>query len=180
MSIEYLNQVVDFKRPKIDDEYLRGFVLDYSDSLTLLNVLDHNFYLNGFTVIRNSDITGYRAYDKDDYFLNQALRLKSIKAARKPKVDLSNWASLLLTAQKLFPLLTIHREAISSNVCFVGKLVSVTEKTFTLYDIDPDANWDRPCRRKLADLTKVDFGGGYEDALWRVAKEENLIPEKVI
>ncbi|HMV48975.1 MAG TPA: hypothetical protein PLD20_28585 [Blastocatellia bacterium] len=180
MSIEYLNQVVDFKRPKIDGYKLRGFVLDYSDSLTLLNVLDDNFYLNGFTVIRNSDIAGYRAYDKDDYFLNMALRLKAIKPMRKPKIDLDNWATVLRTVQERFPLLTIHREAISSNVCYVGKLVSITEKTFTLYDIDPDANWDRPHLRKLADLTKVDFGGGYEDALWRVAKEENRIPEKVI
>lgn len=180
MSIAYLNQVVDFKRPKIDDHELRGFVLDYSDSLTLLNVLDYDFYLNGFTVIRNSDIASYRVYDKDDYFLNMALRLKSIKPARKPKIDLSNWESVLRTAQKIFPLLTIHREAISKDVCYIGRLVSNTEKTFTLYDIDPDANWDRTYRRKFADLTKVDFGGGYEDALWRVAKEENRIPEKVI
>lgn len=179
MNIEYLNQVVDFKRPEIDDEWLRGFVLDYSDSLILLNVLDHNFYLNGFSVIRSSDIAKYRTYDKDDYFLNQALRLKSIKPARKPKVDLGNWAVLLGTAQNSFPLLTIHREAISRDICYIGKLVSVTEKTFTLYDIDPDANWDRARRRKFADLTKVDFGGGYEDALWRVAKEENLTPNAV-
>jgi hypothetical protein len=180
MSVEYFNQVVDFKRPKIDDHVLRGFVLDYSDSLTLINVLDDNFYLNGFSVIRNCDITAYRAYDKDDYFLNQALRLISIKPARKPTVDLSNWATLLLTAQKIFPLITIHREAISNEVCFIGKLVAVTEKTFTIYDIDPDANWDRVYRRKMSDLTKVDFGGGYEDALWRVAKKENRIPENVI
>jgi hypothetical protein len=56
MNIEYFNQVVDFKRPKLDDEYLRGFVLDYSDCLTLVNVLDSDFYLNGFSVIRNSDV----------------------------------------------------------------------------------------------------------------------------
>jgi len=132
MSIEYINQVVDFKRPKIDDHVLRGFVLDYSDSLTLINILDDNFYLNGFSVIRNCDITAYRTYDKEKYFLNQALRLKSIKPARKPKVDLSNWGTLLLTAQKIFPLLTIHREAISNEVCYIGKLVAVTEKTFTM------------------------------------------------
>ena len=179
MSIVYLNQVVDFKRLKIDNYDLRGFVLDYSDDLTLLNVLDNNFYLNGFTVVRNSDITRYRAYDKDDYFLNMALRLKSIKPARKPKIDLANWAAVLLSAQKLFPLLTIHREAISNKVCYIGKLVTVTEKTFTLYQIDSDANWGRAQRRKFTDLTKIDFGGGYEDALWRVAKEENRIPEIV-
>ena len=177
MSKELINQVVEFKRPKIDDYKLLGFVLDYSDSLTLLNVLKDDFYLNGFTVIRNSDITKYRAYDKDDYFLNMALRLKSIKPARKPKIDLTEWASVLQTAQKRFPLITIHRETISNKVCYIGKLISVSEKTFSLYDIDSSANWDRPYRRKLADLTKVDFGGGYEDALWRVAKEENVIPQ---
>lgn len=177
MSDELINRVVDFKRPKIDNHDLRGFVLDYSDSLTLLNVLDYDFNLNGFSVVRNADIAKYKVYDKDDYFLNMALRLKSIKPARKPKIDLTDWASVLQTAQKRFPLITIHREAISNKVCYIGKLISVTEKTFSLFDIDSSANWDRPYRRKLADLTKVDFGGGYEDALWRVAKEENLIPK---
>ncbi len=177
MSDELINRVVDFKRPKIDNHDLRGFVLDYSDSLTLLNVLDYDFNLNGFSVVRNADIAKYKVYDKDDYFLNMALRLKSIKPARKPKIDLMDWASVLQTAQKRFPLITIHREAISNEVCYIGKLISLTEKTFSLFDIDSSANWDRPYRRKLADLTKVDFGGGYEDALWRVAKEENLIPK---
>lgn len=180
MSNQYLNQVVDFKRPKLDEEYLRGFVLDYSDTLILLNVLDSNFYLNGFTVVRDIDVTRVRTYDNKDYFLNRALRLKSIKPKRKPRVDLANWKTLLLSAQKLFPLITIHREAISNEVCYIGKVVSATEKTVTLYDIDPRAEWDRPYRRRLSDLTKVDFGGGYEDALWRVAKEDNHIPEMVI
>jgi hypothetical protein len=180
MCIQYLNQVISFKRPKIDDLWLRGFVLDYSDELTLLSVLNDDFYLNGFTVIRNSDITQYRTYDDKDFFLNRALRLKSIKARRKPRVDLTNWKTLLISAQKLFPLITIRREAISNKVCYIGKLISVTDKTFTLYDIDPSAEWDRPYRRKFSDLTKVDFGGGYEDALWRVAKEDNLIPDTMI
>jgi hypothetical protein len=180
MGEQYLNQVVDFKRPRIDDSYLRGFVLDYSDTLTLLNVLDSSFYLDGFTVIRNSDITEYRTYDDKDYFLSRALRLKAIKPKRKPKVDLTNWQTLLLSAQKLFPLITIRREAISNEVCYIGKLVSMTEKTFTLFDIGTQAEWDRPYRRRLADLTKVDFGGGYEDALWQVAKEDNLIPETLL
>lgn len=180
MVKQYLNQVVDFKRPKLDEDYLRGFVLDYSDTLTLLNVLDSDFYLSGFTVFRNSDVKSYRTYDNKDYFLNRALRLKSIKPKRKPRVDLTSWKTLLLSAQQLFPLITIHREAISNEICYIGKVVSVTEKTVTLYDIDSGAEWDRPYRRSLSDLTKVDFGGNYEDALWRVAKEDDLLPETVL
>jgi hypothetical protein len=180
MYKHYLNQIVDFRRPKLDEGYLRGFVLDHSDNLTLLNVIDDNFRLNGFTVFRNSDVTGYRNYDSKNYFLNRALRLKLIAPEGKPRVDLTNWKTLLRSAQKLFPLITVHRETISDGICFIGRVVSVSDKMFTLYDIDPDAEWDRPYRRKLSDLTKVDFGGGYEDALWRVAKEDDLIPEVVV
>ncbi len=76
-------------------------------------------------------------------------------------------------------MIAIHQEAISNKVCYIGKVVSVTEKTFTLYDIDSGAEWERPYQRRLSDLTKVDFGGNYEDALWRVAKEDDLLPETV-
>src|SRR5262245_27406909 len=95
MYKQYLNQIVDFRRPKLDEGYLRGFVIDQSDALTLLNVIDDNFRLNGFTVFRNSDVTRYRTYDNKDYFLNRALRLKLIAPERKPRVDLTSWKTLL-------------------------------------------------------------------------------------
>jgi hypothetical protein len=42
MSVDYFNRIVDFKRPKIDDYVIRGYVLEYSDSLTLINAPDEN------------------------------------------------------------------------------------------------------------------------------------------
>jgi hypothetical protein len=58
---------------------------------------------------------------------------------RKPRIPLAPWKTQLLSAQKLFPLITIRREAISNEVCYIGKVVSVTDKTFALYDIDTGA-----------------------------------------
>lgn len=180
MQERYLKKVVDFKRSKIDEHDLRGVVLAYSDTLTLLNVLDDDFYFNGFTVFRNSDVTHCKAYDDKDHFVNRALRLKSEKPQRKPKVDLTDWKALLISAQALFPLITIHQEAIANQVCYIGRLTSMTEKMFSMYEINTNAEWDRTYRRKLIDLTRVDFGGGYEDALWRVAEEDDLIPKIII
>ncbi len=170
----HINQIVEFDRGKLDPHLLRGFVLGYSETLTLLNELTDDYFLNGYSVIRNQDVVSYSAYDSPDYFLNRALRLKGIKPKRAPKVDISDWPHLLKTANKLFPLITIHRELISTSVCYIGTIQSTRAKTFDLFEINPDAEWDRERKYRFADLTRVDFGGGYEDALWRVAEDDGL------
>jgi hypothetical protein len=45
----------------------------------------------------------------------------------------------------------------------------MAEKIVTLKKIDPDARWGDTKRYRFRDLTKVDFGGGYEEALMLVA-----------
>jgi hypothetical protein len=170
----HINQIVEFDRGKLDPHSLRGFVLAYSEALTLLNVLTDDYFLNGYSVIRNQDVVSYSPYDSPDYFLNRAVRLKGIKPKRAPKVDISDWPLLLKTANQLFPLITIHRELISTDVCHIGTIQTMRAKTFDLFEIDPDAEWERERKYRFADVTKVDFAGGYEDALWRVAEEDGL------
>jgi hypothetical protein len=169
----YVNQIVAFDRGKLDPR-LRGFVLAYSETLTLLNVLTDDYILNGYSVIRNQDIVSYLPYDSPNYFLNRAVKLKGIKHKRAPKVNISDCPLLLKTTNQLFPLITIHRELISPDVCHIGTIQSIRAKTFTLFEIDPDAEWDREHRYRFADVTRVDFGGGYEDALWRVAEQDGI------
>jgi hypothetical protein len=175
-DFSYIGTLVEFERSKIDEFELRGIVLDISEEFTLLNVLTDDFRLNGFAVIRNEYVTRYRVYDSDDYFLNRALRLKGIKPGRRPKVDLQNLAAALVSAQRLFPLITLHPEQKRRDVCYIGRIVGITEKTITLHEIEPGAEWGRPRRHRLCDITKIDFGGGYEDALWRVAVEDGHVP----
>jgi hypothetical protein len=169
-----INQIVEFHRGKLDPHSLRGFVMAYSETLTLLNVLTDDYFLNGYAVIRNQDVVSYSAYDDPNYFLYRAVRLKGIKPKRAPKVNISDWPRLLETANQLFPLITIHRELISTDVCHIGTIRSTRAKTFDFFEINPDAEWDRERKYRFADVTKVDFAGGYEDALWRVAEEDGL------
>ena len=170
----HINQIVEFDRGKLDPHSLRGFVLAYSETLTLLDVLTDDYFLNGYTVIRNQDVVSYSAYDSPDYFLNRAVQLKGLKPKRAPKVNISDWPLLLKTANQLFPLITIHREVISPDVCHIGTIQSMRVKTFSLFEIDADAEWEREHRYRFSDVTKVDFAGGYEDALWRVAEQDGI------
>jgi hypothetical protein len=50
----------------------------------------------------------------------------------------------------------------------------VTNGKVSLIEIDTDAIWDdEPSSYRLREITRVSFGGAYEDALYRVGKTRN-------
>jgi hypothetical protein len=166
--------LVRFRRKLLDESPLYAFVLACSETLTLLHILEtHTYTLNGYSVIRNEDVSLYAVYDRPDYYYDsKVLRLKGIKPQPQPGISIENLSNLLTSINTLYPLFTIHQEIINNDVCFVGHLASMTPKTFTLYEIDNCAEWLGPRRHRFADITRVDFGGGYEEALALVARPD--------
>ena len=65
--------------------------------------------------------------------------------------------------------MTLHVEKTKPDVCYIGPVVSVTEKMVVIEDLDCNAEWSGLRRMRLADITKIDFGGGYEEALAKTA-----------
>ena len=63
------------------------------------------------------------------------------------------------------------------DVCFIGKVAKLTDKTVTLEEIDPAARWEGVRRFRFADITQVGFGGAYEESLWLVAEDEKAKPK---
>lgn len=75
------------------------------------------------------------------------------------------------TVSRRFPLMTLHMEKTSADVCFVGRPLHVNARRGTFVTISPAAQWDRdePLTVPWADLTRLDIGGAYEEALALVA-----------
>jgi len=145
---------------------ISGFVVDISDSLILLQRCDWDtFRLNGYSVIRIDDIESYRCFDKKRWWQFRAVQHFKLKPKAPAGVSVSSLPALLESAAKIFPLLTIHREKNNSEVCYIGKLTEVSRKTFTIEDLNCNAEWTGSRQFKFADVTLVDFGGGYENAL---------------
>jgi hypothetical protein len=85
---------------------------------------------------------------------------------KKPKVRLDSVEELLLTASRAFPIVTIHREKVNPDLCHIGKVVKIENGRVFLLEIGPDAIWEEnPTEYRLREITRVDFGGGYEEAL---------------
>jgi hypothetical protein len=161
-----MKHLFEAKRCKKNWGKISGFVVDVSESLILLQRCDWDtFQFNGYSVIRSEDVASYRFFDKKEYWKFRAAQHFKLKPKAPAGVLISSLPVLLESAAKIFPLLTIHREKINSEVCYIGKLTAVSRKTFTIEDLNCNAEWTGPRQFKFSDVTLVDFGGGYENAL---------------
>lgn len=164
-------ELVEFDRKPLDGDSLVGFVLRSSGQFTLIHYVDEmQFQLDGYRVLRNSDVRGWRVIDGAS-MLARALRVKRVRPAPLPWLTLGDWAALLKSAEAHFPMLVIHRESVAKGACQVGRLGAVGKSGFVLKEINPGAEWDGDSRYRFADLTLAGFGGRYEDALALVAEQ---------
>ena len=177
ISKSLIGTFVDIKRSSIDDDNLSGFVLDVSDELTLIHYMSDGFHLDGYYVILNSHVTGCDIFDDPHCFQHRALRLKNVRPRKPRGIDISNWTTAFESASKHFPLLAVHQDASDPDTCLVGRIASMDANSITLFYITPNAKWERKTQFLIADVTRLDFGGGYEDALWKCASEDGCIPE---
>lgn len=167
------------RTPKIEEDFV-GYIVGVSESLVMLHVLcDNLMLLNGYTVLRTTDIRRYQIKDERECFMHRALKLKGIAPVPQPEISLSDHISLLTTADERFPLLTIHQELKYPNMCFIGKVEKLTKKKLTLEEIDPNAQWSRTRSYKLKHITRIDFGDGYAGALDLVSAHEAALKAPV-
>ncbi|MFZ0745869.1 MAG: hypothetical protein WAM85_15780 [Terracidiphilus sp.] len=142
------------------------YVLDIGSEFFLLSVIDDNQKFNGFQCSRISDVRRMRVPAPYADFVLAALLKLGQRINSKPDIDLSSLPALLKSANALFPLVTIHRGRMKPDECVVGKVLDISESNLLLRTIDPGAVWDeKPSKFRLSDITRVDFGGGYEEAL---------------
>ena len=164
--------LIEFRRdPKIKDK-ITGFIDSHSDSFILLHHFDWDpFILHGYTIIRDEDIVAYRLFSRSSYWQTRAIQKFHIYPTPAKKISLKNWSEIMFGILQHFPLVTIHREIASPDVCHIGVPVQITAKTLVLDALDSTCEWAGTRRFKLDSITRVDFGGGYETALAATAKK---------
>jgi hypothetical protein len=158
--------IVEIWRRPIDKHRLQAAVLAQENGLVLLHVLDEQILLNGFSVIRAKDISALELRPKYASFYGQALKKRKLVPRAPRGISLRSLPDMLTTASRKFPLITVHREGTNPNECDIGQSPSFHAGALTMRTISPNAGWhERPFRCPLRSITKVDFGGRYEEAL---------------
>ena len=127
-----------------------GFVAAFSDTLILLHRLEWDtFRLNGYTVIRAEDVSYYRVFDSPKYWQYQAAKLFR-HAPKCPKGFLfGSLQGFLKSNVGKDRLVTLHVEKTKPDACYIGPVVSVTEKTVVIEDLNCNAEWTGLRRLRL-------------------------------
>ena len=152
-----------------DGRTWRGFVAGLDGDWVLMHVLSGpTMRLNGYVALRVADLT---EIEDDETFAPLALRLAGERP--RPQLDLLllDLPGLLSSATPLFPLLAIFREKTPTGGCYIGKIADLGRKKFALRVVNRGGEWvDEPYKFRYKDVTRIDLGDGYLDALWLVAR----------
>lgn len=145
-----------------------GFVLRVSAEWFLVHNLDPAMFLDGYVALRIRDIRAVKRLPSASFAVRALMHFG--ERPRMPgQLNLTSTRSVIESASRRSPLVTIHVERRDPHVCYIGVPVGMTSKTLRLREITPDANWeDEPRRYRLTDITQVEFGGRYEMALLAV------------
>ena len=161
-------QFIRFSR-RFEDFPVRGYVLDIGPTFFLMALVSDRLWFDGFECFRHVDVRSVKA-DPYTHFAESALRKRRERLPKRSRVSVASIEDLLLTAGRAFPLVTIHRERVDPKVCWIGRILGVEQGNVSLLEINPDATWnDKPAKYRLREITRVNFGGDYENALHLVA-----------
>ncbi len=159
-------RVVTIDRERFEEEDELGYVVAVGETLFMMLLIVDGSRFNGFSVLPIEDVSHIELPHPHAEFVESALRLRGEEVESAPEIDLSSMASAVRTAGRLAPLVTVHTEATDQGICQIGSIRGVDETNVRLITIDPDADWDDEIATiPLADVTRLDFGGGYEEAL---------------
>ena len=157
------NQLVVLYRKAIDENRLDGYVVALSDTWVLLQPVDGNrLVLDGYKAVRLSDISHWKI---DESFVDEYLRLRGIRSKNLPEIDVRGLGSLLDFVSKNFPLFMIECERIEPGIGFIGVIEKLTKRNLWLKKFSSEAKWIDTEKFKLKDITIVNFGDGYVEAL---------------
>jgi hypothetical protein len=166
--------LVEFcRRPKIQEQ-IAGFVVGFSESLLLLHRLDWNtFTLDGYTILRNKDVKRYRAFTRSSYWPAKAIEKFKLQPKSPPTIPLSNWPEAISGISKFFPIMHVECEIAFPDECQIGVPLELTKKLLLLDPLSFSSEWTGPWSIKLDQITRIDFGGGYERALTATAPKRS-------
>jgi hypothetical protein len=138
------------------------FVVKVGRDIAAFEIIGDGGYLEGFNCVPLEGIVSFDYPAPNALFKQRLLQLRKQSPAKSFPYDVSSWRALIKSAESHFPLTTIH----IGDACYIGKVLSVDAHTVSLHEITPSAEWDDEVTYyRFDEVTRVDFGGPYEDGL---------------
>ncbi|MBC7808153.1 MAG: hypothetical protein H7145_18640 [Akkermansiaceae bacterium] len=167
----YGGEIVDYQTHCEQEFHEYGFVFGLNDDFVLIQNVSKDVFLDGYSVLPVREIKSVIV--GKETFLPRGLAHFDEKPSAPSGICLDDSPSLLASADVHFPLVSLEVGRKKPGCLFVGRVADLKNRYVMLRQITSEAKWEEtPRKYRLRDITRVDFGGRYEAALWRVAQSE--------
>jgi hypothetical protein len=158
------DELVVLRRNIWKADVIEGFVIDLDDAWAAIHIV-YDVGLNGWSIVRLDTIRTVERQPANS-FLARALAQFGEQPAPL-LVDLTSSRDVIESLAATFPLLTLFTEVEDPRTAAVGRPTRTGKTRTDLLEITADGTWDgRDARRfRYEDITRIDVGGRYEQAL---------------
>jgi hypothetical protein len=148
---------------------LNGYVLGMSDQWLLLWQF-HDFYPDGFTIVRMDGITSYRCGEYEEFWTNM-LRQENV-ATELPSmaIDLSSTKSVLRDLQKTDQNFIVESEAPDKDIedFYLGRATRIQNTQVKFASFDALGQWDTKLQTiEFGEITRLQFDTPYTNCFSR-------------
>jgi hypothetical protein len=156
----------------IDPSPWRGYVVGESDAIVLLQSVSDRLDLDGYCALVREHITSeVQDFEKRDV-IERALRLRQQKPVHPSRIAVDSLVTLVESAQAQYDVVVLDREVVAPGEVQVGSVRLNTAETYVLRWMTVNGHWENDSRVfSFRDVTRVEFGGEYEQTLLRVAQQ---------
>jgi hypothetical protein len=146
-----------------------GFVVGCGPVFFVMAVLDKVARLDGYSCMRYASVSKCMVPSPSTGRVLKTLRAHGEKPERPEELAAPELAQIIKFATRRFGLITIGNEDPAS--IFIGRVRFVSDTFMQIILLGPDADWDSgPTEFDFNEIHRVDFGGAYEQSLWRAAQ----------
>jgi hypothetical protein len=150
--------------------FVDGYVVAVAKKWFVMHVLGDGITFIGYQSYRVKDLNALVTPAPYAEFQEAVIRKRKLRRIIPRGLDLSSTSTLLSSANAKFPLITIHCEEQDPELCYIGRVTAISRTSVELNEVTPNATWENGLSTyPLAQITRVDFGGPYEEALALIA-----------
>jgi hypothetical protein len=147
-----------------------GYVVAVGGKWLLLAAIDDRVRPDGVSAVRVDDIKSVMVAKNQDRFVRQHLELHQAWPPDWATVaPLDKTRDLIESLGSTYPLIAVFIEDEDPDLCFIGRPERVTARSVHLREVTPQAEWRRGSKWTFGRISRLDAGGGYEEALAEVA-----------
>lgn len=151
--------------------WCNGILMDVSQELLLLQMVNNDIHLNGYQVIRRRDISHIEYPIPHEAFILKALELRDQQPSHPGLINLDSMESALKSIARLSPLVVVHQEITDPDIRWIGHIQKLDNELLQLRNISPDAVLESGhVQHDTENITRVEFGDAYTRALWQVCQ----------